>query len=213
MCFYLCRALFDYDASKDDDRPTQGLSFSHGDILHILNSGDDEWWQAALVGSHADDGPQGLVPSKSRYTCMYTCTCTLCTMYMYMYHEQYTMYIVALNCPVHYTHMHVLYILLVVCSFHEVGVSWVSFSYSVVMIIIFSPDLSLCLCRIERRALSGPKNVQFTRSEQPHDIEHRVRDTCTLPYIVYVDCTMYMYMYQCLCMLCSVCCVESILQS
>jgi guanylate kinase/C-terminal processing protease CtpA/Prc len=60
------RALFDYDANKDDDRPSQGLSFSHGDILHLLNTGDNEWWQAALVGNHAEDGPQGLVPSKSR---------------------------------------------------------------------------------------------------------------------------------------------------
>lgn len=60
------RALFDYDANKDDDCPSLGLSFSHGDILHILNSGDEEWWQAALVGNHADDGPQGLIPSKSR---------------------------------------------------------------------------------------------------------------------------------------------------
>ena len=69
MCFLLpSRALFDYDASKDDDRPSQGLSFNHGDILHLLNTGDDEWWQAALVGNHADDGPQGLVPSKSRYS-------------------------------------------------------------------------------------------------------------------------------------------------
>jgi len=60
------RALFDYDSSKDDDRPSQGLTFKHGDILHILNGSNDEWWQAALVGSHADDGPQGLIPSKKR---------------------------------------------------------------------------------------------------------------------------------------------------
>ena len=69
----LHRALFDYDAAKDDDRPAQGLSFSHGDILHILNSGDTEWWQAALVGNHADDGPQGLIPSKSRCVCVCAC--------------------------------------------------------------------------------------------------------------------------------------------
>ena len=66
------RALFEYNAGKDDDRPAQGLSFSHGDILHILNIGDDEWWQAALVGNHAEDGPQGLIPSKNRY--MYNCS-------------------------------------------------------------------------------------------------------------------------------------------
>ena len=32
------------------------------------------------------------------------------------------------------------------------------------------------LYRIERRALTGPRNVQFTsRNEQPHELEHRVR--------------------------------------
>ena len=72
MCVVLlvvspCRALCDYDSSKDDDRPSQGLSFKHGDILHILNGSDDEWWQAALVGNQADDGPQGLIPSKRRW--------------------------------------------------------------------------------------------------------------------------------------------------
>ena len=60
------RALFDYDCNKDDDRPSQGLSFKHGDILHILNGSDDEWWQAALVGNHADDGPSGIIPGRKR---------------------------------------------------------------------------------------------------------------------------------------------------
>ena len=62
------RALFDHDAIRDDDCPSYGLSFKHGDVLHILNGSDEEWWQAALVGSYADDGPQGLIPSKKRYT-------------------------------------------------------------------------------------------------------------------------------------------------
>lgn len=66
MSSALFRALFDHDSSKDDDCPSQGLSFKHGDILHILNGSDEEWWQAALVGNHADDGPQGLIPSKKR---------------------------------------------------------------------------------------------------------------------------------------------------
>lgn len=60
------RALFDYDASKDTDRPGEGLSFNHGDILHILNGNDEEWWQAAAVGQMAEDGQQGLIPSKRR---------------------------------------------------------------------------------------------------------------------------------------------------
>jgi hypothetical protein len=62
----LNRALFDYDASTDNDCPSHGLSFKHGDILHVLNGSDDEWWQAALVGNHAADGSQGIIPSKKR---------------------------------------------------------------------------------------------------------------------------------------------------
>ena len=30
------RALFDYDKSKDPDLPGPGLSFRHGDILHVV---------------------------------------------------------------------------------------------------------------------------------------------------------------------------------
>ena len=68
IVYLSCRALFDHDAIRDDDCPSYGLSFKHGDVLHILNGSDEEWWQAALVGSYADDGPQGLIPSKKRYT-------------------------------------------------------------------------------------------------------------------------------------------------
>lgn len=64
--FVCCRALFDFDSMTDDDCPSHGLSFKHGDILHVLNGSDEEWWQAALVGNHADDGPQGIIPSKKR---------------------------------------------------------------------------------------------------------------------------------------------------
>ena len=68
IVYVSCRALFDHDAIRDDDCPSYGLSFKHGDVLHILNGSDEEWWQAALVGSYADDGPQGLIPSKKRCT-------------------------------------------------------------------------------------------------------------------------------------------------
>ena len=60
------RALFDYDHTKDSGLPQPGLSFKHGDVLHVINAGDDDWWQAALVGTHAEDGPKGLIPSKKR---------------------------------------------------------------------------------------------------------------------------------------------------
>ena len=40
------RALFDYDPSRDDGLPSRGLGFYYGDILHVTNASDDEWWQA-----------------------------------------------------------------------------------------------------------------------------------------------------------------------
>ena len=60
------RALFDYDPHKvhiscvkkdfletwinfseiqDDGLPSRGLGFNYGDILHVTNASDDEWWQ------------------------------------------------------------------------------------------------------------------------------------------------------------------------
>uniref|UniRef100_A0A8C7MAT7 Discs large homolog 1-like protein n=1 Tax=Oncorhynchus kisutch TaxID=8019 RepID=A0A8C7MAT7_ONCKI len=40
------RALFDYNRTKDSGLPSQGLNFHFGDILHVVNASDDEWWQA-----------------------------------------------------------------------------------------------------------------------------------------------------------------------
>uniref|UniRef100_A0A8C8HB92 Discs large homolog 1-like protein n=1 Tax=Oncorhynchus tshawytscha TaxID=74940 RepID=A0A8C8HB92_ONCTS len=40
------RALFDYNRTKDSGMPSQGLNFHFGDILHVVNASDDEWWQA-----------------------------------------------------------------------------------------------------------------------------------------------------------------------
>jgi len=58
------RALFDYDPMKDSGLPGRGLSFHYGDILHVTNASDDEWWQAKkLVPDNEDEG-LGIVPSK-----------------------------------------------------------------------------------------------------------------------------------------------------
>merc|ERR1739838_391979 len=43
------RALFDYDAQRDSGLPSKGLTFRYGDILHVINASDDEWWQARRV--------------------------------------------------------------------------------------------------------------------------------------------------------------------
>ncbi|KAK7922471.1 hypothetical protein WMY93_009373 [Mugilogobius chulae] len=60
------RALFDYDRARDSCLPSQGLSFSYGDILHVINASDDEWWQARLVTPHGESEQIGVIPSKKR---------------------------------------------------------------------------------------------------------------------------------------------------
>ncbi|XP_064297509.1 disks large homolog 2 isoform X12 [Phalacrocorax carbo] len=60
------RAMFDYDKSKDSGLPSQGLSFKYGDILHVINASDDEWWQARRVTPEGDSEEMGVIPSKRR---------------------------------------------------------------------------------------------------------------------------------------------------
>uniref|UniRef100_A0A8C5FME3 Discs, large homolog 2 (Drosophila) n=1 Tax=Gadus morhua TaxID=8049 RepID=A0A8C5FME3_GADMO len=60
------RALFDYEKAKDSGLPSQGLSFRYGDILHVINASDDEWWQARRVTPHGDSDEMGVIPSKRR---------------------------------------------------------------------------------------------------------------------------------------------------
>ncbi|CAF98582.1 unnamed protein product [Tetraodon nigroviridis] len=60
------RALFDYEKSRDSGLPSQGLSFKYGDILHVINASDDEWWQARRVTPHGDSEEMGVIPSKRR---------------------------------------------------------------------------------------------------------------------------------------------------
>lgn len=61
------RALFDYDPNRDDGLPTRGLPFKHGDILHVTNASDDEWWQARRVVGDGEEDSIGVVPSKRRW--------------------------------------------------------------------------------------------------------------------------------------------------
>ncbi|XP_077098594.1 disks large homolog 2 isoform X13 [Siphateles boraxobius] len=60
------RALFDYERAKDSGLPSQGLSFRYGDILHVINASDDEWWQARRVMLEGDSEEMGVIPSKRR---------------------------------------------------------------------------------------------------------------------------------------------------
>ncbi|XP_041988050.1 disks large 1 tumor suppressor protein isoform X2 [Aricia agestis] len=60
------RALFDYDPVRDDGLPSRGLPFRYGDILHVTNASDDEWWQARRLDS-TDPDAIGIIPSKRRW--------------------------------------------------------------------------------------------------------------------------------------------------
>ncbi|GAB6031836.1 Disks large 1 [Chamberlinius hualienensis] len=60
------RALFDYDPSKDSGLPSKGLPFKYGDILHVINASDDEWWQARKILADGEEEGMGIVPSKRR---------------------------------------------------------------------------------------------------------------------------------------------------
>ncbi|XP_014672434.1 PREDICTED: discs large homolog 1-like protein [Priapulus caudatus] len=60
------RALFDYDPAKDSGLPSRGLPFKYGDILHVVNASDDEWWQARKVLVDGEEEGIGIIPSKRR---------------------------------------------------------------------------------------------------------------------------------------------------
>ncbi|XP_034255625.1 MAGUK p55 subfamily member 7 isoform X3 [Thrips palmi] len=59
------RAHFDYVASLDPFIPCReaGLDFVKGDILHIVNQDDGEWWQARRDGDRTTRA--GLIPSRA----------------------------------------------------------------------------------------------------------------------------------------------------
>ena len=61
------RALFEYDPHKDDGLPSRGLMFNYGDILHVTNASDDEWWQARKLLPNGEEAGLGIIPSKQRW--------------------------------------------------------------------------------------------------------------------------------------------------
>ncbi|XP_055779516.1 discs large homolog 1-like protein isoform X4 [Salvelinus fontinalis] len=60
------RALFDYNGTKDSGLPSQGLNFHFGDILHVVNTSDDEWWQARHMTHKEEVDEVGVIPSRRR---------------------------------------------------------------------------------------------------------------------------------------------------
>ncbi|XP_043236903.1 disks large 1 tumor suppressor protein-like isoform X2 [Amphibalanus amphitrite] len=61
------RALFDYDPRMDDGLPSRGLPFSFGDILHVTNASDDQWWQAKRLTPQGQELAMGIIPSRHRW--------------------------------------------------------------------------------------------------------------------------------------------------
>ncbi|KAI1724131.1 PDZ domain (Also known as DHR or GLGF) domain-containing protein [Ditylenchus destructor] len=60
------RALFDYDPTRDPSVPPRSLAFKYGDILHIVNTEDQDWWMARKVAETGEEGSEGVIPSKKR---------------------------------------------------------------------------------------------------------------------------------------------------
>lgn len=60
------RALFDYDCCRDSGLPSKGLSFRYGDVLHVINASDEEWWQARRVERGQDSEEFGVIPARQR---------------------------------------------------------------------------------------------------------------------------------------------------
>ena len=60
------RALFNYVPQEDFYIPCKelGLSFSKGDIMHIISQVDEDWWQA-YRDDDKDQSLAGLIPSQA----------------------------------------------------------------------------------------------------------------------------------------------------
>lgn len=63
--FYV-RALFDYEQQWDCGVLSQALDFNFGEVLHVVDSSDDEWWQARRLTQQGELEELGYIPSKHR---------------------------------------------------------------------------------------------------------------------------------------------------
>ncbi|XP_077444229.1 disks large homolog 4-like isoform X2 [Stigmatopora argus] len=63
--FYV-RALFDYDKTWDCGVLSQALDFNFGEVLHVIDGSDDEWWQARRINQQGELEELGYIPSKHR---------------------------------------------------------------------------------------------------------------------------------------------------
>lgn len=53
----VCTALYDYQAQAEGE-----LEIREGELLYILEKGDDDWWRAKKRAAEDEDEPVGLVP-------------------------------------------------------------------------------------------------------------------------------------------------------
>ncbi|CAF1247369.1 unnamed protein product, partial [Didymodactylos carnosus] len=65
---FFVRAEFKYNPTKDSALPNanSGLPFNAGDILHVTNAADDQWWRANRVQYDGIEEDSGIIPSKKR---------------------------------------------------------------------------------------------------------------------------------------------------
>lgn len=58
------KALYEYDPEDDVYIPCRelGICFSKGDVLHVIDQSDPNWWQAYRDGEQ-DQSLAGLIPS------------------------------------------------------------------------------------------------------------------------------------------------------
>uniref|UniRef100_A0A672LQC0 Discs large MAGUK scaffold protein 4 n=1 Tax=Sinocyclocheilus grahami TaxID=75366 RepID=A0A672LQC0_SINGR len=101
--FYI-RALFDYDKTADCGFLSQAVGFKFGDVLHVLDCGDEEWWQACRVSPQGDEEEVGFIPSKRRYVCVCVCvaafSCVICSVVLEQNNIQSLLCLS--SCSVHY---------------------------------------------------------------------------------------------------------------
>lgn len=53
----VCRALYDYQANGEGE-----LDIREGELLYILERGEDDWWKAKKPADEDEEEPVGLVP-------------------------------------------------------------------------------------------------------------------------------------------------------
>ncbi|KAK5982825.1 SH3 domain-containing protein [Trichostrongylus colubriformis] len=63
------KALFDYDHTREVGVPHRSISIQYGDILHVMNTSDDDWWTAkkllpSLPPEHAQQAMNAMERAK-----------------------------------------------------------------------------------------------------------------------------------------------------